>query len=136
MIDAPGGTYWQHWRTYVKAELLQTGMIGPEDMNLFKVTDDVEVAVKEIVQFYRRYHSSRYVGDLLVLRLESPVPDETIEKLNDTMGQVISGGRIEKHPGPIEGEAGELPDKPRLVLKYNRKNYGMLRLLIDEINRA
>ncbi len=30
LIDAPGGTYWQHWRTYVSAELLRTGMIGPD----------------------------------------------------------------------------------------------------------
>ena len=35
LIDAPGGTYWQHWRTYVKAELLRNGMINDEDMNLF-----------------------------------------------------------------------------------------------------
>ncbi len=136
MIDAPGGTYWQHWRTYVKAELLQTGMISPEDMNLFKVTDDVEAAVREIVQFYRRYHSARYVGDLLALRMKSPLPAETVTKLNDTMGHLVSGGIIEQHPGPIEGEGGEHPSQARLVLRYNRKNFGLLRLLIDEINKA
>ncbi len=74
MIDAPGGTYWQHWRTYVKAELLHNGMIDEEDMNLFKLTDDIDEAVEEIVGFYRRYHSMRYVGPLLALRLSSPLP--------------------------------------------------------------
>src|SRR5690606_28650547 len=44
MVDSPGGTYWQHWRTWVNAELLRTGMISPEDMNLFLITDDVERA--------------------------------------------------------------------------------------------
>ena len=136
LIDAPGGTYWQHWRTYVSAELLRTGMISPEDMNLFKVTDDVEVAVQEIMQFYRRYHSSRYVGDQLVLRLNSAISDELLEKLNDTYAGILTGGRIEQLPGPIDGEKGERPDKTRIVLRFNRKSVGQLRLMLNDINRA
>jgi hypothetical protein len=136
LVDAPGGTYWQHWRTYVSAELLRTGMISPEDINLFKVTDDVEVAVKEVTDFYRRYHSSRYVYKKLVIRMNSPVPDDTIQKLNDTYGELLDDGRIEQFPGPIEGEDNELPDKARLVFEFNRKNHGTLRLLINEINQV
>ncbi|MGB4259383.1 MAG: LOG family protein [Phycisphaerae bacterium] len=136
LIDAPGGTYWQHWRTYVNAELLRTGMISPEDMYLFRVTDDVETAVGEILQFYRRYHSSRYVEGKLVLRLLTPVPDETLVKLNDEFSSILTGGRIEQFPGPIEGERGEYPEFPRLVLEFNRRNVGLLRRLIDEVNRA
>ncbi len=136
LIDAPGGTYWQHWRTYVSAELLRTGMISPEDINLFRVTDDVETAVQEILQFYKRYHSSRYVGDLLVLRLNSPISDSALEKLNDTYGGILTGGKIEQFPGPIDGEEGERPDKTRIVLRFNRKSVGTLRLMINEINLA
>jgi uncharacterized protein (TIGR00730 family) len=135
LLDAPGGTYWQHWRTYVSAELLRTGMISPEDMYLFKLTDDVEVAVNEIVQFYRRYHSSRYVGDQLVMRLHTPVSVSLIEKLNDTFSGLLSSGLIEQFPGPVEGERGEYPDMPRLVLRFNRRSVGQLRLLINEVNR-
>lgn len=136
LIDAPGGTYWQHWRTYVSAELLRTGMISPEDMNLFRVTDDVEVAAREIVHFYRRYHSSRYVNGRLVLRLQSPVPDETVERLNDEFSGILVGGRIEQTPGPIEGERGEYPSLPRIVLEFNRRNVGQLRQLINALNNA
>lgn len=136
LIDAPGGTYWQHWRTYVSAELLRTGMISPEDMHLFRVTDDVEVAVKEICTFYRRYHSSRYVEGSLVMRLLTPVPAETLVKLNDTFADILTGGRIVQTAGPLEGEHGEFPDLPRIVLQFNRRNVGQLRLMIDEINRA
>jgi uncharacterized protein (TIGR00730 family) len=136
MIDAPGGYYWQHWRTYVAAELLRTNMISPEDMNLFKLTDDADTAVQEIVQFYRRYHSSRYVNDLYVMRLNSPLPADAIERLNDTYGGIVTGGRIEQHPGPIEGENEELPDKTRLTLQFDRKSVGRLRLLINEINKT
>ena len=136
LIDAPGGTYWQHWRTYVAAELLRTNMISPEDMNLFRLTDDVEVAVQEIVQFYRRYHSLRYVGDVLVLRLESALPTEAIEQFNDSFGDLVGSGRIEQFPGPIEGEEGEYPGKPRLAFKFTRSSYGRLRLLINQVNSA
>jgi uncharacterized protein (TIGR00730 family) len=136
MIDSPGGTYWQHWRTWVNAELLRTGMISPEDVNLFRVTDDVEVAVQEIVQFYKRYHSSRYVGDLLVLRLNSPISAQTLEKLNDTYGGMLAGGKIEQFPGPIEGENGERPEMTRLALKFNRRSAAQLRMMINEINKA
>lgn len=136
LVDSPGGTYWQHWRTYVKAELLHNGMIREEDMGLFKLTDDVETAVNEIVGFYRRFHSMRYVKDKLVLRLASPLPAEALEKANAIYGSILSGGRIEPHPGPVESEDNEYPGLPRLTLQFNRKNVGALRLLVNDINRA
>ena len=138
LVDAPGGTYWQHWRTYVKAELLRTGMISPEDMNLFKLTDDVEVAVDEIVEFYSRYHSMRYVGPLLVLRLSSPLPPGAIERLNDIYASILTEGRIEEHVTPLEGEGdeAEYPGLTRLSFAYNRKAAGTLRLMINDINAA
>lgn len=134
LVDAPGGTYWQHWRTYVAAELLRTEMISPEDMHLFRVTDDIEVAVQEIVQFYKRYHSCRFVGDLIALRLHQPVAPETVEKINDTFGDIVVRGKVEQHTGPILGEGGELPDKARIVFQFDRKSVGRLRLMINEIN--
>lgn len=135
MVDAPGGTYWQQWRDYIASELLGKGMISPEDMNIFRLTDDVETAVREVVDFYRVYHSSRYVRDLMILRLNAPLADETVENLNDRFRHIITSGRIEQHPGPIEGEGGDYPDKPRLCLHFDRKSVGHLRLMIDEINK-
>jgi uncharacterized protein (TIGR00730 family) len=138
MIDAPGGTYWQHWRTYIKAELLHNGMIGEQDMHLFKITDDIDEAVDEIMGFYRRYHSMRYVGPLLVLRLSSPLSPEAVERLNDTYSSILDEGRIEQHFVPLEGEGEdvEYPDLPRLSLAFNRKDAGTLRLMVNEINQA
>ena len=50
--------------------------VDDADMNLFFVTDRAEEAVSEILKFYRRYHSMRYVWDQLVIRMNSPVPPE------------------------------------------------------------
>jgi uncharacterized protein (TIGR00730 family) len=136
LVDAPGGTYWQHWRTYVSAELLRTGMISPEDMHLFKLTDDAEVAANEITEFYRRYHSSRYVAEKLVLRLNTPISSQAVEMLNDKYSPILTSGKIEQLPGPLEGEENEYPDKGRLTLTFNRRNIGTLRLLINDVNQA
>ena len=135
LVDAPGGTYWKRWRNYVAGELLGKGMISPEDMNLLRITDDAETAVSELVQFYRIYHSSRYVRNLFVLRLNSPLEAARLEKLNDEFKHIITAGKIEQHSGPIDGEDDEYPDKPRVTLHFDRKSVGYLRLLIDEINK-
>lgn len=136
LVDAPGGTYWPRWRDYVTGELLGKEMISPEDMNLLRLTDDVETAVQEVVRFYRVYHSSRYVRNLLVVRLNEPLSESRIEKLNDEFKHIITAGKIEPHAGPVEGEDGEYPDKTRITLHFDRKSVGYLRLLIDEINQA
>ena len=68
-IDEPGGTYWTSWLDFVREQLLDNGLISPEDLSLLRVTDDVEEAVDEIMGFYSVYNSMRYVRGRLVLRL-------------------------------------------------------------------
>jgi uncharacterized protein (TIGR00730 family) len=133
MLEQPGGTYWLQWRAYVAAELLRTGMIGPEDMDLFRITDDVDTAVRAVRHFYHVYHSMRYVGDDLVLRLERSLSAATLEQLNDGFAGILTGGRIEQ-TAALPDEEGEYPDKPRLKLRFDRKSYGRLRRLLDIVN--
>ncbi len=134
MCEQPGGTYWPHWRTYVEKELLGKGMISPQDMNLFTITDDVQQAVDEVVGFYRIYHSMRYVGDELVMRLNRPLRPETLEALNDEFaGQILEQGRIVACQALPE-EQGELATLPRLRMHFNKRSFGLLRRMIDRIN--
>lgn len=133
MIEQAGGTYWPHWREYVEKELLNKGMISSQDLHLFRITDDVDVAVREVVDFYRVFHSMRYVGEDLVLRLRHALRAETIERLNDEFAAIVSVGRIEQ--GTIlEAENGEHPELPRLILRFDRHSCGRLRRCIDLIN--
>ncbi|MCH7719974.1 MAG: LOG family protein [Planctomycetes bacterium] len=136
MVDEPGGTYWKHWCDYTESELLGTGMISPEDMNLFYITDSVEAAVREVVHFYHRYHSSRFVRDELVLRLKRPLNEAAVERLNDEFADLLVDGRIVHRPDALPAEQGEYPDLARLVLHYNRRSPGRLRLLINAVNDA
>jgi hypothetical protein len=133
LVDAPGGTYWQHWRTYVKAELLHTGMIGEEDMNLIKVTDDIDVAVNEILSFYRRFHSYRYVRDILVIRMTEPLPDGAIGHLREHFADICETGSIEPG-GALPEEADDVPELPRLMMHFGRRSHGRLRQMINYIN--
>lgn len=135
MLDAPGGTYWQHWRTYVKAELLHTNMISPEDMSLIKFTDDIEAGVEEILTFYRRFNSYRYVRERLVMRLNSPLPDGALEQIQKNFASILELGTFEVG-GPLPEEEDELPGMPRLIFRFNRRSHGKLRQLVDFINRC
>ena len=65
LVDAPGGAYWRSWLDFVREHMAETGMISPEDMALFRVTDSVEEAAAEIERFYRVFHSYRFVGESL-----------------------------------------------------------------------
>src|SRR6202023_2914335 len=75
MVDEPGGDYWKQWQRLIEEVLLPRGLISPADRALYKVTDRVEEAVAEVVNFYRVYHSMRYVHGHLVLRLQRPLPE-------------------------------------------------------------
>jgi len=134
LIDEPGGTYWQHWRTYVKSELLHTGMINKEDMHLFHLTDDADDAVREITDFYRIYHSSRFVRDKFVIRLQQALPANVIDRLNGEYADLLTDGQFWQEPQALPEEDGEHADKPRLVFRFNRNSVARLRMMIDTLN--
>ncbi len=135
LCDPPGGDYWVHWREWVERDLMKRNMVNPEDMNLFKITDDADEAVKEILHFYHRYHSSRMVHDQLVIRLKSPLSDSAVDRLNRQFKDLVIEGQMQTS-GALPEEGTEYADLPRLIFQFNRRSYGRLRLLINEINQA
>jgi uncharacterized protein (TIGR00730 family) len=134
-VDAPGGHYWSDWLDYVRSHLGDRGLINPEDLGLFHVTDSIESAMQEILGFYRNYHSSRYVGQNLVLRVREAPDAQLLEALNDEFGDINTGGRIESGP-PLPAEEGEAGELPRVILRFNRRNVARVRSLIDRLNAA
>ena len=132
-VDAPGGSYWSDWREYVASHMCERGYISAEDLDLFVVTDDVSVAVHEVLKFYSNYHSSRYVGDRLALRVRKPPDGDALEALNADFKDILTSGAIEVGEAlPEEGE--EAPELPRVILNFNRRDQGRLRRLIDRLN--
>jgi uncharacterized protein (TIGR00730 family) len=132
-VDEPGGSYWREWVGYLSSQLRGREMIGEEDLSLFRITDDLGTAVDEITGFYRNYHSSRYVGDLLVLRVRRRPDPEQLGSLNEDFSDLLTGGQIEVGSA-LSQEAGEVDQYPRISLRFNHRNIGRLRQLIDRLN--
>ena len=135
LLDVPGGTYWTRWAELVEDELIAGGLVSPEDRQLYLVTDDVAQAVAEIDTFWRNYHSIRWVGDRLVLRLRHlPTPAE-VDGLVETFSDLLVDGTIATtDPLPAEVADRDHLDLPRLVMHYDPRRAGRLRSLIDAVN--
>ncbi len=137
LVDAKSGKYWKFWQQFMEEHLMRLNLISRTDFALFKVTDDVQVAVDEILQFYKNFHSYRYVGDKLVLRILNRLTETAVAELNQEFKDIIKDGEIVQC-GALEEEYLEedLNDMPRLLLRHRRRDFGRLRMLIDAINVA
>lgn len=134
-LDQPGGSYWRDWLEYVRKHLLGDGLISPSDLSLFKVTEDVDDALEEVLGFYSVYHSMRYVRDKLYLRLHQDPPPDFLDRLNTEFADIVEKGRIERTGAhPFEADDEHLADLPRLAFQFNRREVGRLRQMVDLIN--
>lgn len=137
LVDAPGGTYWKFWAQFNREHLLRLRLISENDFSLYKVTDDVEEAVAEITRFYRVFHSYRYVGDKLVMRLTQPLSADEVARLGDEFADLVKSGAITQGDAlEEESDEPELSGLPRLVFRHRRGDYGRLRQFIDAVNLA
>jgi uncharacterized protein (TIGR00730 family) len=137
LLDRPRGNYWDTWMKFLRNRLLCSAFISPEDFSFFKVMHSVRDAVEEILQFYKMYHSMRWVRERLVIRLKQALSKRAISDLNEKFADVLHKGEI------IQGAAlreekneAEIWNLPRLILTPYRDRFGRLRQLIDAINSS
>jgi hypothetical protein len=122
---------------FVTKNLHKIGFISEDDFNFFKITHDVEAAVKEISGFYRTYHSARWVGEMVVIRLVRALSAAGVAEINDKFADVLRRGAIVQSKAlPQERNEPEVLSLPRLVLTPHRRSFGRFRQLIDAINRG
>ncbi|MBN2124405.1 MAG: LOG family protein, partial [Deltaproteobacteria bacterium] len=135
-FDEPGGAYWTGWISFIRENLLAKGYISESDLALFERVDSVDDAVERIRRFYRRYHSLRSVGDLLVIRLASGIDRKSAEDLQVRFFDILRPGGALALSGPLpeEGDEPEIDHLPRLVLEFKREDFGRLKELIDAVN--
>src|SRR5580698_6209210 len=135
LVDKPGGNFWKTWDANVRGQLLKAKLISPEDTSLYQITDNVDEAVKIVVRFYSNFHSTRFVHDLLVIRLQHAPPASALAKLTSDFADIIVDGKIEAiKPTPDEVEDGDQLDLARIAFPFNRRDYGRLRQLVDALN--
>ncbi len=135
LLDVPGDTYWKQADEFMTTQMASRGLISPEDVSLYTVTNDAVVAADEISRFYANFHSLRFVGNRLYIRLLHAATEAQIEKLNEEFSHLCVEGRIEVS----EPHAAEIRDfdhvaLPRIMLLFDKRSFGGLRLLIDALN--
>ena len=137
LLDVPGGTYW-------------TGLAATSS------TTEVATARARLARgplplrhHLRRRRSPptsssassatttrcRWVGDLLVIRLQRGPDRAQLADLNERFADIVVGGTIRptKPLGP-ERSSDDHVDLPRLAFRFDRIHYGRLRQLIDALN--
>jgi uncharacterized protein (TIGR00730 family) len=136
LVDNPDRPYWPHLIKFLEEELLARNYVCPSDFALFELVYSADAAVEKIQHFYRLYHSLRYVHGQLVIRLTSQLGPDDIRKLTDQFQDIIlPGGSIEASEAlEAEMEDADVMHLPRLVIDFNRRDFGRLRSLIDSIN--
>ena len=135
LIDDNGG-YWDEWFKFLRDSLFKRGLISGEDFGLFTITRDYHEAVAVIDEFYRNYHSMRYVGKKLVIRLNKQITQEQCDTLISEFGEILApdGTMILNEALPEEHDQPDLHKLPRLIIDFNQRSFGLLSALIRRIN--
>jgi uncharacterized protein (TIGR00730 family) len=127
--------YWSEVVNLLNRVMLKNGLISDSDSSLYRVCHSAEEALDHFDLFYKNYHSTRYVGDLVSIRIKKPLSDKVIKKINVEFKEFLKGGELRTSPPlPEEENEPEIKDLPRLVFKWTKKDFGTLRRLIDFIN--
>jgi uncharacterized protein (TIGR00730 family) len=135
LLDTPGDPFWEQIDAWIESSLIARGLVGAADRSLYLVTSSAEEATAEITRFYANYHSIRYVGDNLVLRLQHSPTDAQLADLNARFAHLVARGRIERaNPFDIERRHADHVELPRLRFVFRRHRSGDLRALIDAVN--
>ncbi|PWU07226.1 MAG: TIGR00730 family Rossman fold protein [Verrucomicrobia bacterium] len=137
LLDKPNGYYWEAWRRFLNNDLFASHLISESDFSLFRITHKIDEAVDEIVRFYRVFHSYRWVGKKMVIRIQYPLSASSLRHLNQQFAFILSEGEIRQTSAlPEEQEDVTLLSLPRIVLTPHKNNFGGLRQLINAINSS
>ncbi len=134
MLDAPGDDFWGPFLHSWIRRLTEDGLIGAEDHHLLLHTDSVDAAVEHIRSFYSNYHSFRYVGRWVLLRILRPLSASSLTRLNAEFSDVLATGEIEQvydWPKPDDEGTASLP---RLRLHLDRHRMSVLPQIIHRMN--
>jgi len=126
--------YWDDWIEYVSEHLLKEGYVSDYDMHLFDRVHSATHAVQIIESFYSTYHSTRYFGNLAVLRLNNPLDTSDISTLNHEFSHIVTEGEIDYFEPNTFNIDEPYNEKYRIVFQFNMKQFGELTRLIRRVN--
>ena len=137
LLDRPRGKYWETWTQFLRKRLLKFGFISEEDFAFFKIKRSPQHAAAEITEFYKIFHSARWVGERFVIRLNCSLSNHALADLNNQFRDIVRRGEIVQRVTPgKENDDLETTNLPRLIFTPRRSRFGRFRQLIDAINSS
>ncbi len=134
LLEPEGSRYWRDWLHFLQRHLVDNRLVSPADMSFLTLAHSVPAAIGVIERFYANYHSARYVGERLVLRLQRVPASPQLEQLNAEFADLIATGEIRAiAPTREEVRDNDALELPRIALQPNHE-FARLRQLIDAIN--
>jgi uncharacterized protein (TIGR00730 family) len=137
LLDQPRGKYWETWAQFLTERLLDFGFVSQEDFAFFKIKHSARDAATEIAQFYKIFHSARWLGERFVVRLNRCLSGKAIVDLNNQFTDIVRCGEIVQRTAlRKKSTEPDLRVLPRLSFTPSRGRFGRLRQLIDAINSS
>ncbi|MBT8768646.1 LOG family protein [Metapseudomonas boanensis] len=135
LLDEPDGSYWEDAMSFLHRQLEENRYILPSDMKLMRLVKSADEAAAEISRFYSNYHSSRWLKNIFVIRMNHGLNDEAMVHVQESFGDLCQQGAFTLQPYcESEKDEPEFCDLIRLAFPFNGRDHGRLRELIDFIN--
>jgi uncharacterized protein (TIGR00730 family) len=137
LLDHKDDNYWDRWMDLIESVVIEQGFACRNDLSMIYRARTAQEAIDQIINYYRVFHSLRYIGDLTVLRLSQPLPNARIQELGSEFQDIILKGSLQASP-PHKQELknNEYPELPRLSLYFDKCTFGRLNQLIEAINQT
>ena len=136
LLDVEGDPFWENVDGFVRDHLVRRGLVSERDTRLYTITQSCAEACRVIESFYVNYHSLRYVGDTLILRLRHAPTDSQLKDLNARFANLIASGsihRTEAHRVEVRDE--DHLELERIAFRFTMSGYSDLVELIRTLNR-
>ncbi len=135
LVEPPGERFWEGWQRFVTEQVYSRRLADPLDAALYRITDDVDAAVGEVLGFYGNYHSRRFVGKTMVIRLRHAPDEEACAELSGEFSDITTAKGIWRTgPFAVERASKDHLGLERVAMEFDRHHQGRLRQLIDALN--
>ncbi len=134
-IDTPGNSFWKPLLNYIGKTMEKNGYISPDDHKLYSHCTSVSEALGIIDTFYKNFHSIRFYKKELLVRLHRAPTLKQLQKINKKFGHLSADSVWTVAPAQVhEQNEPHITHLARLRCRFERKDFGGLKSLIDEVN--
>jgi uncharacterized protein (TIGR00730 family) len=135
LLDSPGDPFWEQIDEFVRTQLIARGLVSSGDTGLYSITDSTAEACVIIEKFYANYHSIRFVGNQLVIRMRHGPDDGQLRSVADRFAHLCASGTIERIDATrVERRDRDHADLARIAFHFTKHGYGELIALIGDVN--